>query len=222
MIQVVLFDFDGLLLDTEYPEYLSWQETFDGHGFALALETWVAHAGKGPTLNAFSPYEALEQRLGRAIDRDAVRAIRRKRFAELMEAETLLPGVDARLSEARQLGMMVAIVSSSPRTWIEAYLARFGLISAFDAILTSDDVTNTKPDPELYIAALTRMGVRADQSIVFEDSPNGIAAAKAAGLYCIAVPNRLTRYCSLDRADLIVPSLGAVTLQQLQLRLNQL
>jgi len=215
MIRAVLFDFDGLLLDTEYPEFLSWREVFAAHGCVLAPETWVQHTGKGATLNSFSPYEALEQNLGRTINRDAIRAARRQRFSELMEAETLLPGVEPRLLEARQLGMKVAIVSSSPRDWIERYLSRFGMIDAFDAILSADDVTQPKPDPELYLSAITKLGVRAEQAIVFEDSPNGIASAKEAGLYCVAVPNRLTSLCNLDRADLVVQSLSAITIRVL-------
>ena len=219
MIRAILFDFDGLVLDTEYPEYLAWREVFAAHDSLLAPEMWVMNTGKGATLNSFSPYEALEQNLGRTIDRDAIRRARRQRFAELMEGEALLPGVEARLREARQFGMKVAIVSSSPREWIEKYLSRFGLIDAFDAILCADDVTNTKPDPELYLAALTKLGVRAEQAIVFEDSPNGIASAKDAGLYCVAVPNRLTSLCNLDRADLVVPSLSAITIRALLLLL---
>ena len=217
MIQAVLFDFDGLLLDTEYPEFQSWREVFISHGLALTHETWVAQTGRGATLNSFSPYEALEQNLGCTIDRDAIRTARRRRFSELMEAEALLPGVEARIQEARRLGMKVAIVSSSPREWIERYLCRFGLTDTFDAILCADDVTNTKPDPELYLAALTKLGLRAEQAIVFEDSPNGIASAKEAGLYCIAVPNRLTSLCNLDRADLVVESLENVTIAELLL-----
>lgn len=217
MIRAVLFDFDGLMLDTEYPEYLAWREVFAAHDCVLAPETWVLHTGKGATLNSFSPYEALEQNLGRTIDRDAIRTSRRQRFAELMEAEALLPGVEARMQEARLFGMRIAIVSSSPREWIEKHLSRFGLIGAFDAILSADDVTNTKPDPELYLAALTKLGVRAEQAMVFEDSPNGIASAKDAGLYCVAVPNRLTNLCNLDRADLVVQSLSAITIRVLLL-----
>src|SRR5438045_557949 len=104
MIQAVLFDFDGLILDTEYPEYLSWKEIFETHGCSLAPETWVAHTGKGASTHPFSPYEALETLLGRSTDRDAIRTIRRKRFAELMATQGLLPGVEAMLQEARELG----------------------------------------------------------------------------------------------------------------------
>ena len=215
MFQTVLFDFDGLILDTECPEFLSWQEIFDRHGLVLPLETWVAHTGKGAGSDSFSPYEALETLLGRPIDRDAIRTDRRKRFAELMTDETLLPGVEARLQEARQLGWRVGLVSSSPREWVTGYLTRFRLNTAFDALFCGDEVRRTKPDPELYLKALAYFGIHANQAVVLEDSINGIAAAKAAGLYCVAVPNALTRHSCLDQADLIVKSLADITLQEL-------
>jgi HAD superfamily hydrolase (TIGR01509 family) len=218
MIQAVLFDFDGLILDTEFPEFLSWKEIFDRHGCVLEQEIWVAHLGRGAGQGLFSPYEELEMLLGRTIERDVIRAGRRKRFAELMMEETLLPGVEARLQEARKRGWKIGIVSSSPREWVANYLSRFGLTAAFDALFCGDEVRRTKPDPELYLEALAYFGITAQQAIALEDSVNGIAAAKAAGLFCVAVPNRLTRLCCLDAADLLVNSLAEVTLQELQER----
>jgi HAD superfamily hydrolase (TIGR01509 family) len=221
VFQAVLFDFDGLILDTECPEFISWQEIFDRHGLALPLETWVAHTGKGAGVGSFSPSEALETLLGRPIDRDAIRVGRRKRFAELMRDEALLPGVEDRLQEARHLGWKVGLVSSSPREWVTSYLTPFGLTDAFDALFCGDEVSRTKPDPELYLKALSYFSLHANQAVVLEDSINGIAAAKAAGLYCVAVPNALTRHSRLDQADLIVNSLADITLQELQYRFSQ-
>lgn len=216
MIQAVLFDFDGLILDTEYPEFLAWKETFDRHGCLLALETWVAHLGKGAGHATFSPYEELEAQLGCSIERDVVRMAKRQRFAELMRDQVLLPGIEARLEEARQGSCKVGLVSSSPREWVANYLHKFELEAAFDALFCGDEVAQTKPHPELYLKALSAFGVGAEQAVALEDSANGIAAAKAAGLFCVAVPNRLTRYTCLDQADLIVNSLADITLQELQ------
>jgi HAD superfamily hydrolase (TIGR01509 family) len=221
VIQAVLFDFDGLILDTEYPEFLAWQEVFDSHGCVLAPETWVAHIGRGAGQSTFSPYEALETLLGHPIERDTIRTARRKRFAELMVDQPLLPGVEARLQEARQRGYSVGVVSSSPRKWIMDYLTRFGLSSDFDALFCGDEVGHTKPHPELYHTALSFFDVRPDQAVALEDSANGIAAAKAAGIFCLAVPNPLTRHSCLDQADLIVDSLADITLLELQDRLSQ-
>jgi len=216
VIQAVFFDFDGLILDTEYPEFLAWKETFDRHGCLLALETWVAHLGKGAGNATFSPYEELEAQLGCSIKRDVVRTAKRQRFSELMRDQALLPGIEARLEEALQGGCKVGLVSSSPREWIENYLRRFELVRAFDALFCGDEVAQTKPHPELYLKALSAFDVEAGQAIALEDSANGIAAAKAAGLFCVAVPNRMTRYSCLDQADLIIDSLADITLQDLQ------
>lgn len=220
-MKAVLFDFDGLLLDTETPEFLSWQEVYDGHGCTLAMEAWVANIGLGSGEMAFSPYAELSRQLGREIDRAAIRASRRARFAELMRAESLMPGAAERLEEAGKLGMKTAIVSSSPRAWIEEYLERFGLIEAFDAIVSCNDVTCTKPDPEPYRTALERLAVLPAEAVAFEDSSHGIASAKRAGIRCIAVPNRITRHCDLSAADRVVESLGHVTLAGLEATLTE-
>ena len=216
MIQAVLFDFDGLILDTEYPEFLAWKETFDRHGCLLALETWVAHLGKGTGNASFSPYEELETQLGHAMERDVVRMAKRQRFSELMLDQALLPGIEARLEEARQGGYKVGLVSSSPREWIVNYLRRFEIEAAFDALFCGDEVAHAKPDPELYLKTLSTFGIGAEQAVALEDSANGVAAAKAAGLFCVAVPNLLTRHTCLDQADLIVASLADITLADLQ------
>lgn len=215
MIRAVLFDFDGLILDTEYPHFLSWQEVFAEHGFSLALETWVEHTGKGVRNTAYSPYDDLETLLGVRLDRDALRTLRRQRFAELMAAQQLLPGVESWLHEARDFGMKIGLVSSSPRAWIEDYLARFGMTGAFDAILCGDDVQVPKPDPELYLRALAVLGLQTEQALALEDSAHGVTAAKSAGVFCVAVPNKVTCISRLDHADLIVNSLAEISLADL-------
>jgi HAD superfamily hydrolase (TIGR01509 family) len=221
MIRAVCFDFDGLILDTEYPEFLSWQEVFEAHGCCLSLQTWAEHVGKGTQNNSFSPYDRLDALLGRSLDRDAIRTVRRKRFADLMATQQLLPGVWARLQEARQLGWKVAIVSSSPREWVVGYLTRFGLIASFDAILCGDEVRIPKPDPELYLKALSALELQPDQAVALEDSAHGVAAAKAAGLFCVAIPNSVTCLSCFDHADLTLSSLAEMTFEELLVHVHQ-
>lgn len=216
MLQALIFDFDGLILDTEYPEYLSWQAVYQNHGLALPQETWLEHVGRGASTIHWSPYEGLEQLLGRAIDRDTIRAGRRKHFAELMVQESIRPGVTEWLNAAREQGLKRAVASSSPRDWVAGYLSRLGIEAEFDRIRCADDVTHTKPDPELYNTALQGLGLSADQAVALEDSVNGVAAAKAAGLFCVAVPNALTCNSPLSAADLRVESLADLTLDELR------
>lgn len=220
MIRAIFFDFDGLMLDTEYPHFLSWKEIFEAHGCSLALKTWAEHTGKGTQNTPFSPYETLDALLGRRLDHDAIRTTRRKRFVELMAAEKLLPGVEVLLQEARQCGLKIALVSSSPREWITGYLADFGLTTAFDAILCGDDVRVPKPAPELYLQALSILDLQPNQALALEDSANGVAAAKSAGLFCVAVPNQVTHLSCFDHADLMLNSLADIALSELLVRVR--
>ena len=134
--------------------------------------------------------------------------------------QQLLPGVERYLAEARRLGLKTAIASSSRSNWVMDHLERFGIDEHFDAILCREDVSRTKPDPELYQKALERLSVPAAETIAFEDSANGIRAAKAAGLFCVAVPNPLTADLDLTDADLQLESLEAVTLPALVKRVE--
>lgn len=126
-----------------------------------------------------------------------------------MARERPLPGVRALLDDAKAQGLRSAIASSSGRSWVEDHLVRFALSEFFDAVVCAEDVERTKPAPDLYLAALRRLGVDAREAIAFEDSPRGVEAAKRAGIFCVAVPNAVTRGADLTHADVVVPSLAA-------------
>jgi HAD superfamily hydrolase (TIGR01509 family) len=129
-----------------------------------------------------------------------------------MRAQPLLPGVVACISGAKARGLKLAIASSSTAAWVTHNLEKFALLDYFDAICTRDAVAAVKPDPALYHLALERLEVAADETIAFEDSPNGILAAKRAGIYCVAVPNQLTRELPLSLADRRLHSLEEFSL----------
>ncbi len=124
------------------------------------------------------------------------------------EALPLLPGVLALLGDARRLGLARACASSSSSGWVEGWLARHGIQTLFDAIVTRDHVARVKPDPELFLLAASRLGVPRETCVVFEDSANGMRAAIAAGMRCVAVPNALTRLIERPAVDLVVASLA--------------
>jgi HAD superfamily hydrolase (TIGR01509 family) len=215
MIRALVFDFDGLILDTEYPDYQSWQEIYQAHGAHLPLSAWERSIGS-MDLDLLDPYAYLEAQIGRPVDREEIRARRRSRLAELVAAQSVLPGVEDYLADARRLGLKLGLASSSSRAWVTGCLAQFGLNgTTFDCIRCGDEVKRTKPDPELYLAALDALAVRADQAVALEDSPNGVAAAKGAGLYCVAVPSTLTRRLPFDRADMRLNSLADMSLEKL-------
>jgi HAD superfamily hydrolase (TIGR01509 family) len=212
----LIFDFDGLIIDTESPEFQAWTEIFVAHEVELDLATWAVGIG---TLSTLDPYAELEKRVGRAIDRAEVRALRKQRHGELLALEPIRPGVLDYISEGRRLGMGIGVASSSPRSWVADHLTRLGIIDLFDCLCTSDDVVTVKPDPALYLLALDKLGAKADESIAFEDSPNGILAAKRAGLFCVAVPNPLTSQLPLELADVRLDSMADLPLTELVIRL---
>jgi HAD superfamily hydrolase (TIGR01509 family) len=213
MIQALIFDFDGLILDTETPRFQSWQEVFREHGCDLSLVEWAAWLDRSP--EQMDPVAVLEQRLGHPIDRRGLDERRLQRELELLAPERPLPWVAQLLAEAQELGLRLAVVSNSSRGWVDGHLTRLGLRARFDSLLCAEDVGRLKPDAALYHATLDALGIRADQAIAFEDSPRGVLAAKRAGLYCVAVPNPVTRRLSLAEADEIWLSLGETPLQRL-------
>lgn len=213
MIEAIIFDFDGLILDTETSDYESWREIYAEFGVALPLDAWHRNIGSS---NLFNPYLYLESRLGRPIDRTAVHARRKQRDNELLAAQKILPGVERMLSDARRLGLKVGLASSSDHDWVDGHLARLGLLDQFDLIRCRDDVNDrSKPDPAVYQAAVAGLQAAPNRALALEDSPNGVQAAKEAGLYCVAVPNQMTRSLNFDRADIKLASLANMTLPQL-------
>jgi HAD superfamily hydrolase (TIGR01509 family) len=213
MIQSLIFDFDGLILDTETPLFRSWQEIFHKHGCDLSVEDWATSLDR--SFEPVDPVACLERHLGYPVDRQAIHARRIQREFELLATERPLPGVEQMLAEAQKLRLKLAVASNSDRDWVTDHLTRLGLWARFDSILCADDGLRTKPDPALYLAALDELGVQADQAIAFEDSPGGILAAKRAHIYCVAVPNLVTRSLLMSQADVELTSLAELPLKQL-------
>jgi HAD superfamily hydrolase (TIGR01509 family) len=220
VIRGIIFDFDGTILDTETPAYQTWLEVFDAHGCTFPLLDWSA--GLGSDGAGFDSFDHLEAQLGRPVDRETIRARRRQRTLELIAACETLPGVAAYLDMAEQLSLKRGIASSSPRSWVEEHLARLGLFHHFEILSCAEDVARVKPDPALYLRTLSLLGLDRDEVVVIEDSPNGVRAARAAGLFCVAVPNPVTGLLSLDHADFRLASLADVPLDDLLHRIEAL
>lgn len=218
-VRGLLFDFDGLLVDTESPSRLGWQELYREHGHELPLDEWATLVG---TIGAsWDPLVHLETLVGRPLDRDTVTERRQAREFELIDLEDLRPGIEGYLEEADRRGLRTALVSSSSRDWIQRILGRLERLDHWDAIVAADgDPTRAKPRPTLYLEALETLGLTADEAIAFEDSPNGVRAAKRAGLVCVAVPNPVTATLALDEADVVVESLADLPLDALLKRLE--
>jgi HAD superfamily hydrolase (TIGR01509 family) len=216
MIRAIVFDFDGLILDTEEPVYRSWLEVYQAHGEKLPFERWVQIVGS--TTAGFHPQHHLEERLGRSLPKDVLDH-RIGRRTEMILSQEVLPGVVRLIQEARAISLKLGVASSSTSQWVKGHLARLGILESFDCMRCRDDVVNAKPEPDLYLAVLECLGVRATEAIAIEDSPNGVLAAKRAGLRCVAVPNSITAGLDLGQADLQLGSLADVTLAELLERL---
>lgn len=216
-IKALIFDFDGLILDTEVPVFRSWQELYQSFGCQLPLSSWVHHIGISPA--TYDPFASLEQEVGHAVDRTKLEPTRRAREMQLISEEPVQPGVKSYLKDAKRLGLKLGLASSSSCEWVRGHLNRLRLVDYFDTIRTAEDVKNAKPDPALYLSVLEDLRVTPSQVIALEDSPNGVLAAKRAGLFCVVVPNELTRQLPLDNADLHLDSLADLPLEELLLRI---
>jgi len=207
-IRAFLFDFDGLILDTELASRAGWELLYRDHGHELPPDLWATVVG---TYGAWDPMAHLEDLVGEPLEREALNERRYAHEIALIEAEELRPGIAEYIAAARRNGLKRAIVSSSNLHWVGTHLERLEEAVGWDAICTAEgDRSRAKPAPTLYLEALEALEVAASEAVAFEDSPNGVQAAKGAGIFCVAVPNEVTRDLGLDEAgaDLVLHSLA--------------
>ncbi len=217
MIKAVVFDFDGLILDTESVWFECYQEVLRGYKMELALEQFAPSIGTHGT--EFLDYIDLTlKQPGISVEIDKAVGLLHQQKMEHLEARA---GVKEYLEEAQQLGLNIGLATSSNRAWIERFLTRLGLVDYFQVIRTSDDVTRVKPDPELYTQVVTAMGIAPAEALAFEDSLNGLTAAKAAGLHCTIVPNPVTSFLPFEHHDLRLVSMTDMTLSEILDRMNE-
>jgi HAD superfamily hydrolase (TIGR01509 family) len=211
-LNAIIFDFDGLILDTEWPEFSTVREEFAAHGVVLGLEEWQEIVGRADHPHWF---DWLQSKVDERLDRDVVVERRRARHHALIATEVVRPGVVALLDEAGAAGIPVGVASSSTVEWVEGHLDRLGMLHRFEVVRCREHVTRAKPSPELFVAALAALGADPAKSIALEDSHHGCAAAKAAGMVCVVAPNDVTRSQAFDHADLVVGDLAEVSLDLL-------
>ena len=213
-VRALVFDFDGLILETESPAYQAWSEIYREHGQELPTALWLDYIGReGGWFDALAYLEGLA---GPLPDRAALNARRDARKNELVAAVAEAPGLRALLAEGRARGLRLAVCSSSTPRWVVGHLERLGAARLFDHIQCRDRPDlRAKPAPDLYLAACAALGVRPDEAIAFEDSRNGMLAAQAAGMRCVVVPNALTSAMDLSGADHRSDSLASVSLAAL-------
>ena len=220
--KALLFDFDGLILDTETSEFLVWQKIYREYGQEMLPETWGQVVG-GYGISNFDGAVHLAELVGNGLDARELHARYRSESDAQILRQPVLPGVLDYLDDARRLGLRLAVASSSPHSWVDTHLARLGLADHFDVIICRDDVLpgRTKPHPDLFLKVLEEFGISADEAVVFEDSPNGVNAARAAGIPVVSIPNPITKLLKTEGATLTLNSLAQISLQKLIQVLHQ-
>ncbi|MBM7621806.1 putative hydrolase of the HAD superfamily [Bacillus tianshenii] len=190
MIKAVIFDFDGLIIDTETIWYESFREIMkQEHQHELSIEDYSACIGTSSSVL----YEFLQQAVPE-MEEERMKELTNASYMEKATRPELRPGVLAYLEAAKKNGLKIGLASSSGRDWVVGYLKQLDIFSYFETIVTRDDVEKVKPDPALYIKALQNLGKKGEEAIAFEDSLHGSHAAMAAGIHCIVVPNPVTSH----------------------------
>lgn len=213
MIKAIIFDFDGTIIDTETAWYEAFREAYLEYGVELTLELYSQCIGT--SLHQFNPYEYLVTHKKLPIDLDHFRKSIHERHTSLMEKEAIRPGILDYLKQAKAHGLKIGLASSSHREWIDRFLEPLGIASYFDCICTADQVAKVKPDPELYLQALSALEAGPQEAIAVEDSPNGARAAVAAGLYTVLIPNSITGSLAFEEANYRLESLADLDFRHL-------
>ncbi|GAB1470512.1 HAD family hydrolase [Chloroflexota bacterium] len=218
MLRALIFDFDGLILDTETPEVFVWKSIYQEYGFELPLHEWEKTVG-GYGISSFDPAQNLALLTQERLDPVTLRDRYRLQVDAIIHANPILPGVMDMIHAAKQQGLKLAIGSSSHHSWVDTHAQRLNIIHYFDHIICQDDVPpgRTKPHPDIYLKVLETLQVDKNEAVVFEDSLNGVLASRRAGIFVVAVPNPLTAKMNVQ-GDLTISSLADITLQDLMSR----
>jgi HAD superfamily hydrolase (TIGR01509 family) len=210
-IDALIFDFDGLLMDTETTLLESWRYEWLQHGLSLSEQGFFAEHGGDANEDR---YVALAEAVGAGYDREASHARRMAYRLKLNQELEPAPGIREWFRAAAVRGLRLAVASSSPEDHVRGMLDRSGLAPAIEVMACGNEVAAHKPDPAVYRLALSRLAIDPARAIAFEDTPHGVTAAQAAGLFCVAIPNLYVATERFAAADLLLPSAAAATLDE--------
>lgn len=215
MLEAIIFDFDGLICDTEMPVMQSWQALYREYGLELSIQDWVKCIGTDYSEDTFDPYADLSAQVMQPIDWEVVKPRRYAKELAIVNESPALPGVVALLAEAQANKVKIAVGSSSPHEWVDYHLDRLQLTGYFNTVICADDVARVKPAPDLFRKAAETLQVAPENAVVLEDSPHGVAAAGQLGIFSVAVPNKLTRYLDFNGAGMKVGSIAELSVDLL-------
>jgi HAD superfamily hydrolase (TIGR01509 family) len=212
MIRALIFDFDGLILDTETALIDAYGDVYGSHG--LPFDRPMFSRSVGHADYAFDPWRAF----GPGADRAGLERERRAFNQVRNQAQPVLPGVLELIDGGRASGLKIGLASNSAHPHVEGHLGRLHLLNRFDLIACREDVASPKPEPDLYRLVLNRFGLGGREAVAFEDSHTGSLAASRAGVWVVAVPNPSTGHHDFDHVDLQVASLADCSLGELMAR----
>ena len=213
MIKAIIFDFDGTIIDTETAWYITFRDAYKTHGVDLTLEQYSQCLGT--SLHSFNPYTHLKTHHNLPIDLEEFKQFVQQQHTDMMIKESVRPGILKLLESAKSQGLKIGLASSSGRAWIDRFVKLHGIEDYFECYCTADTVQNVKPDPELYLQALEKLGVEASEAIAIEDSPNGARAAVAAGIPTIVIKNDITKLLPFSEGHHTIETLAKYELEEL-------
>ena len=211
-VAALILDFDGTILDTETPVFEEWREEYRRFGQELEISFW------GRAIGTHGVVDLAVRLVELAADGHDPKALRegvRRRVRRRLAGQPPRPGVEDLLDDAREAGLPMAIASSSSTGWVEHWLDRLGIRDRFEQVHGRDRVGRLKPAPDLFLRAAESLDVTPAACLAIEDSPNGVLAARAAGMRCVAVPNSVTRHLQMPETELVVESLAGLGLAEI-------
>jgi HAD superfamily hydrolase (TIGR01509 family) len=214
-IKGVIFDLDGVIISSKMAEYESWRRVFKAYNCNLNIKKWIKIIDNPE--GVFDPARILfkECKYNNKVNIEEVNRIRGNLYECLRNTLLPFPGIVNFIKECSEKGLLIGLASNGTHEKAKFHLTRLNLMKYFNSIKCRDDVANKKPAPDIYKAVLEYLKIEPGEAIVFEDSPPGILAAKAANIYCVAIPNLITKYLDLKEADKIILKAKSLSLDDL-------
>lgn len=209
MLKEIIFDLDGILVDTEYLQRRGWVEVLKPYGISLSKQKYFKYAGKrGDIIES-----ELIKDFQLSINKESLIVPKEKMIKEWIKSQKLklMPYARETIEFFINRDIKVAVAGGAPRDEVIIKLKRTKLYSFFKTIVSGSDVKKGKPNPDIYLLAVKKLGLRPENYLVFEDTQYGLEAAKSAGLFCLAIPNEFSEKQDFSKADGIFSNLKKAT-----------
>ncbi|MBC1418150.1 HAD family hydrolase [Listeria fleischmannii] len=213
MLKAIIMDFDGVIVDTEVIWYDIFKEWFQKEqNYDVSIEEFLICVGASD--DAF--FKQLAEEKGIRVDRTKFAEETKKQFMERSKDLPPKDGVVSFIKQVKQAGLKLALATSSMREKPVSHLTRLELLEFFDIIVTAEDVKRIKPAPDLFQAAIQKLGVTKEEAMIIEDSKNGLKAGNQAEIPVIVVPNEVTKHSDLTPNYRLIDSLVGFDVEKLK------